>query len=178
MRHNVSCSQLNTIHKQRKFSKLSWPVGTSAGIQATPTSYCCGYHVSKHKLVSLIRPRPLPSILLKRIIHYPPTAVATRFKVWVYGRSLADIVASNPTGGMDVCLLWILCVVQVLVSATGWSLVQGNPTEFGESECDREVSIMRRPWPPGGLLRRGILFFLSDPTLRCCIIWDTYCVAK
>jgi hypothetical protein len=26
-------------------------------------------------------------------------------KAWVYGRSPAEIVGSNPTGGMDVCLL-------------------------------------------------------------------------
>jgi hypothetical protein len=31
--------------------------------------------------------------------------------VWVYGRSLAGIASSNSTGGMDVCLLWVLCVV-------------------------------------------------------------------
>ena len=29
--------------------------------------------------------------------------VAVRSKVWVYGRSLAGIVGSNPAGGMDVC---------------------------------------------------------------------------
>jgi hypothetical protein len=28
------------------------------------------------------------------------------------GRSLAGIVGSNPAGGMDVCLLWVLCVVR------------------------------------------------------------------
>ena len=28
------------------------------------------------------------------------------------GRSPAEIVGSNPTGGMDVCLLWVLCVVR------------------------------------------------------------------
>ena len=26
-------------------------------------------------------------------------------KAWVYGRSLAGFVGSNPAGGMDVCLL-------------------------------------------------------------------------
>jgi hypothetical protein len=31
---------------------------------------------------------------------------------WVCGRSLAGIVGSNPAGGMDVCLLWVLCVVR------------------------------------------------------------------
>jgi len=28
------------------------------------------------------------------------------------GRSPAEIVGSNPTRGMDVCLLWVLCVVR------------------------------------------------------------------
>jgi hypothetical protein len=27
---------------------------------------------------------------------------------------------------------------------------QRSPTECGVSECDREVSIIRRPWPSGG----------------------------
>jgi hypothetical protein len=29
------------------------------------------------------------------------------------GRSLAETVGSNPTGGMDVCLLWVLCDVRL-----------------------------------------------------------------
>ena len=28
------------------------------------------------------------------------------------GRSPADIVGLNPTGGMDICLLWVSCVVR------------------------------------------------------------------
>ena len=31
--------------------------------------------------------------------------VAARSKAWVYGRSSAGIVGSDPTMGMDVCLL-------------------------------------------------------------------------
>jgi hypothetical protein len=31
--------------------------------------------------------------------------VAVRSKAWVFGRSLTRIMGSNPTGGMDVCLL-------------------------------------------------------------------------
>jgi hypothetical protein len=38
---------------------------------------------------------------------------------------------------------------QVDVSASGWSFVQRSFTECGVSECDREASIMRRPWPIG-----------------------------
>jgi hypothetical protein len=34
-----------------------------------------------------------------------PIAVAVRSKAWVFGRSLTRIVGSNPTRGMDVCLL-------------------------------------------------------------------------
>jgi hypothetical protein len=33
-------------------------------------------------------------------------------KTWVCGRSPAEIVASNPTGVINVCLLWVLCVVR------------------------------------------------------------------
>jgi len=33
-------------------------------------------------------------------------------KAWVCGRSLAGNVGSNPTGDMDVCLMWMLCVVR------------------------------------------------------------------
>jgi len=35
-------------------------------------------------------------------------------KAWVYGFSLAGIVGSNPAGGLNVCLLWILFVVRGL----------------------------------------------------------------
>ena len=38
-----------------------------------------------------------------------PVPVAARSKAWVCGRSPAEIVGSNPTGGLDVCLL---CVVR------------------------------------------------------------------
>jgi hypothetical protein len=34
-----------------------------------------------------------------------PIPAAARSKAWVCGRALAGIVGSNPTGGMDVCLL-------------------------------------------------------------------------
>ena len=40
----------------------------------------------------------------------------------------------------------------------------------GVSEYDREASIMRRPWPTGGLLRRKIKYGHSHPMLRCVIL--------
>jgi hypothetical protein len=36
-----------------------------------------------------------------------PIAVAARSKAWVFGRSLAGIVGSNLTGGMDVCVVFV-----------------------------------------------------------------------
>jgi hypothetical protein len=56
--------------------------------------------------------------------------VAARSKAWICGRSLAEIVGSNPAGVTDVSLLWVLCVVLVDVSAMGRSLVQRMPTEY------------------------------------------------
>ena len=38
-------------------------------------------------------------------LHTEPIAVAARSKFYFCGRSTAEIVGSNPTGGMDVCLL-------------------------------------------------------------------------
>jgi hypothetical protein len=73
------------------------------------------------------------------------------------GRSPADILGSNSTGGMDICLLWgplafwhlgfeshrghgylsVVSVVccQVEVSAKRWSLVQRSPTDCAASLC-------------------------------------------
>ena len=33
--------------------------------------------------------------------------MAVRSKAWVFGRSLTGIVGSNPTGGMDVCVVFV-----------------------------------------------------------------------
>ena len=50
---------------------------------------------------------------------YQPIWAAARYKPWVCGRPLAGIAGSNPADGMDACLLWVLCVCQVEVSAPG-----------------------------------------------------------
>jgi len=38
--------------------------------------------------------------------------VAALYKAWVYGHSFAGIVGSNPAWVMDVCFLWMLCIVR------------------------------------------------------------------
>ena len=37
-----------------------------------------------------------------------PVPVAERSKARVYGRSLAGIAGSNPAGGMDVCVVFVV----------------------------------------------------------------------
>ena len=73
-----------------------------------------------------------------------PVPVAARFKAWVFGRSLAGIVGSNPAGGIKSVVSVICC--QVEISATGRKLVQGSPTECVVSECGHKSSTIRRPW--------------------------------
>jgi len=41
-----------------------------------------------------------------------PIPVVARSKVWVGGCLLTGISGSNPDGNMDICLLWVLCVVK------------------------------------------------------------------
>ena len=36
--------------------------------------------------------------------------MAAQSKAWVCGCSSAEILGSNPTGGIDVCLLGVSCV--------------------------------------------------------------------
>ena len=76
-----------------------------------------------------------------------PLQVASRFKASVCGRSPAGFAGSFPAAGHRCLSLVSVVCRQVEVSTTGRSLVQRSPTECGVSECDREVSIMWRPWP-------------------------------
>jgi hypothetical protein len=71
-----------------------------------------------------------------------PIPVAAQSKDLVCNCSLTGIVVSNPAGGMDVCLLWVLCVVS-------WkSLRRAGPSSRGvlprvaylKKVCDREAS--------------------------------------
>jgi hypothetical protein len=47
---------------------------------------------------------------------------------WVGGLLIAGNADLNPAEGLNVCLLCLLCVVQVVTSATWWSLVHRSPT--------------------------------------------------
>jgi len=64
------------------------------------------------------------------------SAVARLLGLWV----------RNPSGHVCLSVAFGVCC-QVQVCASGWSQVHRSPTECGVSECDRESSKMRRPWP-------------------------------
>ena len=85
-----------------------------------------------------------------------PIPVAARSKSWVCGRSLSGIARSDPAGVLSLVSV-VYC--QIEVSVTSWSLVQRRSSECGVSECDREASIMRKPWPTGGCraIKKNIL---------------------
>ena len=38
--------------------------------------------------------------------------IGVKLLIFRQGRSPAEILGSNPTGGMDICLLWVSCVVR------------------------------------------------------------------
>ena len=80
-----------------------------------------------------------------------PIPVAARTKAWVCGSSLAGIAGSNPAGSMDVCILGVLCVVRYRPLRRADHSSRGVlPNVVCVTECDREASIMRRPWPTSG----------------------------
>jgi hypothetical protein len=71
-----------------------------------------------------------------------------RCEVWVCFRSLSGIAGSN-TAGAWISLRCVCCVLSGRGLCDGRSLVQKSPTGCGVSECEREASIMRMPWPAG-----------------------------
>jgi hypothetical protein len=79
-----------------------------------------------------------PAIYMRQV------PLAARSKAEVYGRSPTVIVVSNPTEGMDVC---VVCC-QVEVTATSSSLVQRSPTVV---VCDQETS-----WYEEAIARAGL----------------------
>jgi hypothetical protein len=83
------------------------------------------------------------------------------------GRSPTEIVGSNPTGGMDICLLCVVCC-QVEVSATSWSLVQRSPTDLHTQNEDWGF-LLSATFPTGGGHYLATLYI--DVFSRCYVQW-------
>jgi hypothetical protein len=85
-----------------------------------------------------------------------PIPVAARSKAWVCGHSLAGIAVSNTAKGMYVCLMWVLCVVRWRsLRRADHSSREVLPSVVCLNECDRETSIIGRPWPTLGCCAIG-----------------------
>jgi len=101
--------------------------------------------------------------------------MTARSKAWGYGRSLGRNAGSNPAVDMNVCLLCMLCVVYVDVSASGWSLVQRSSSESGLCKLvwrwnlDNKEALVHQ-----GLLRRGWEMCLvpRHSSLTYSFFWD------
>jgi len=65
--------------------------------------------------------------------------------VWVCGRSMDGIAGSIPAVGLDICCE--CCVLSGRGLCVGLITRPEESYRFGVSECDREASIMARPWP-------------------------------
>ena len=89
-----------------------------------------------------------------------PIPVTARSKPGVFARSIAGIVGLNPAGGMDVCLVIIVCCL-LEVTAKGWSLTQRSSTECGVPECDL------KPDNEGALAHWGVLRHVKKNTKFC-----------
>ena len=72
--------------------------------------------------------------------------MAAPSKKWVCGCSLAEIVGSNPSGGWDICIFRILCVVRHRTMRRYDHSSRGLlPSVTCLSECDRGTWTMGRP---------------------------------
>ena len=93
-------------------------------------------------------------VMLHRIYHTnyspAPIPVAARSKAYICGRSPPEIVGSNPTGGMDVSLLWCCVLLRRGLCDELITRPDGSYRLWFVVDCDRETSWMRRPGSTGG----------------------------
>ena len=117
------CYFVGYVPDPRRFLWYS-PVSEPSKCCGSSTSLVIAVQAAAYKALQVIT--VTYTVLVVPVVPlYPaqPTPVAARPKTRVCGRSLAGIAGSNSAGGMDVCLVNVVCY-QVQVSASGWSLLQ------------------------------------------------------
>jgi len=134
------------VHNERKYA--SPPPIRLHGVHKDKFIFILKY--SKYTQLHITRFWNLTSVYCTTNPTTLPIPVAVRSETWVCGRSLAEIMVSNPAGGQGCLSLVSVVRCQAQVSASAWSLVQRSLTECGVSECNLEASIIRRPWPTRG----------------------------
>jgi hypothetical protein len=100
---------------------------------------------------------------IRTVIVIQPMPVAARSEAWVCGSLLGGIMGSKPARGMDICLLRVLYSVKQMSLRRADHLSKGRPVECAVSGCDREASIMSRPWhsraPQKKIYLRNVLLY-------------------
>ena len=76
--------------------------------------------------------------------------MVAQYKAWVCGRTFTGILGSNPTWGLDVCLLWVLCVFRFR------SLRWVDHSSRGVLPNVVCLSMIVKPWHWGGLGPLGL----------------------
>jgi hypothetical protein len=86
-----------------------------------------------------------PLKYFETILYFGPIPLDERSRVWVCGRSLAGIASSHRAGRLDVCLLCVFFDTYKSLRRAYHSSRGALPSCV--SECNREISVMRKPWP-------------------------------
>jgi len=73
----------------------------------------CSRKVNKMQIIKPNHPNKISYCNFNSFNFKQSVPVAAQSKAGVYGRLLAGIVGSNAAGACNVCLLRVLCVVQV-----------------------------------------------------------------
>ena len=106
---------------------------------------------SKSRDNTWLRPRPLPFTSLIHSLFIISLYSRSCRSQWPRRKAACLLVLRFESRQGHGCpsLVSVVCC-QAEVSTSGWSLVQRSRTECGVPECDREASIIRRPWPTMG----------------------------
>ena len=82
-----------------------------------------------------------------------PIRMVALSKVWFWPLTCRDCRFESCQGHRRLSSLSVV-YCDVDGSASDWPLVQNSPAECGASYCDREISIVRRPWHTRGCRAR------------------------
>ena len=120
------------------------------------------------------------SVTVYRVL--TPIPVAARYKAWVCGCSLVGIPDSKTARGVDVYLVWVLCVYGRVFCVGLITRPEESYRLWWVSECDREASILRRRRPTRGCcdMKNNIIItnrtrFYCNIELLCECVIDLYC---